>query len=60
MNKEKNNSVASAESAEDGCKIVIPFKPVEEKRLVCDVCGWANPPFTAICKKCSNYLEDRT
>lgn len=27
------------------------------KKVVCDMCGYANPEHTAICKMCSNYLK---
>lgn len=27
------------------------------QKVICDVCGHSNPPGTAICKMCSNYLE---
>ena len=28
----------------------------KEEKIICEVCGYANPKYTAICKKCSNYL----
>ena len=30
----------------------------KEQFIICDMCGYANPENTAICKKCSNYLEE--
>lgn len=30
----------------------------EEEMIVCEVCGHANPKYTALCKMCSNYLND--
>ena len=27
-----------------------------QKLIVCDMCGHANPEFTALCQMCSNYL----
>lgn len=38
-------------------QIFVPIKEQEPKKIVCDVCGYANPDHTAICKKCSNYLQ---
>ena len=29
----------------------------KESKIVCAVCGYANPEYTAICKNCSNYLN---
>ena len=39
-------------------QIVVPTN-VEQKKWICEVCGYANPEYTALCKKCSNYLERR-
>ncbi len=38
-------------------QIVVPTNNIEQKKWVCEVCGHANPEYTALCKKCSNYLE---
>ena len=38
-------------------QIIIPYGIEKKKMIVCDVCGHANPEYTAICKNCSNYLE---
>lgn len=27
------------------------------KKVVCDMCGYANSEYTSICKMCSNYLK---
>ena len=36
---------------------VLQYEKDKEKRIVCPMCGHANPEFTAICKMCSNYLD---
>ena len=38
-------------------KKIIIAQEKEEKFVICEVCGHANPQKTAICKMCSNYLE---
>ena len=38
-------------------QIVIPINNVTPKKWICEVCGYANPEYTAQCKKCSNYLQ---
>ena len=35
---------------------IVPCETKEPKRIVCPMCGHANPEYTAMCKKCSNYL----
>ncbi len=35
---------------------LVPEDEGKEEMVVCEVCGYANPKYTAICKKCSNYL----
>lgn len=62
MDNRKNRSSRTVEDHLDGgndekCTVVLK-SPKEEKLIVCDVCGYANPPYTAICKKCSNYLDN--
>ena len=42
----------------DTQQIVFPYPIKEPKKIICDVCGYANPENTSICKKCSNYLND--
>lgn len=40
-------------------QVAIPIVPCDTKephRIVCPMCGHANPDYTAMCKKCSNYL----
>ena len=36
---------------------ILPYKVEDSKKIVCEVCGYANPEYTAICRKCSNYLQ---
>ena len=36
---------------------VIECEATEEVRVVCPICGHANPRYTALCKMCSNYLD---
>ena len=38
-------------------KAVLIAQKEKEKFIVCEVCGYANPEKTAICKMCSNYLK---
>ena len=47
------------EEAKKEEQLIIPYKVEETKKIVCEVCGYANPDYTAICKKCSNYLQRR-
>ncbi len=35
---------------------LVPENEEKEEKIICEVCGYANPKYTAICKKCSNYL----
>ncbi len=41
---------------ENACPIFVPYKTEEKIMIVCEVCGHANPQYTALCEKCSNYL----
>ncbi|MBR2613984.1 MAG: hypothetical protein IKC71_00100 [Clostridia bacterium] len=38
-------------------QIIVPYGIEKKKMIICDVCGYANPEYTAICKNCSNDLE---
>ena len=38
--------------------VLVPYKQEQKVMIVCDVCGHANPQYTAICQQCSNYLLD--
>ena len=49
---ESNNEQAFSAPVQMMCAC----KPEKEKKIVCDVCGYANPEHTAQCKMCSNYL----
>ena len=33
--------------------------PVADDVVVCEVCGHENPPRTALCAMCSNYLDNK-
>ncbi|MBR5192724.1 MAG: hypothetical protein IKW33_04905 [Clostridia bacterium] len=37
--------------------VVLTSAEKPEKKIVCDMCGYANPEYTSICKMCSNYLK---
>lgn len=54
MAKEANSTAKELESVE---KTVLIAQNEKEKFVVCEVCGYANPEKTAICKMCSNYLK---
>ena len=46
---------------EESVAYIAELKPVDKanfgaKMIVCDMCGHANPEFTALCQMCSNYL----
>ncbi len=32
-------------------------KDSDVKKIICDICGHANPAHAAMCKMCSNYLK---
>lgn len=36
--------------------VVVPYPAAPEEKVICDVCGHANPKYTAQCRHCSNYL----
>ncbi len=52
---DKKNDQISQSSSQP--QLIIPISNQEPKKIVCDVCGYANPDYTAQCKKCSNYLK---
>ncbi len=52
MNEKKEESTLNKQ-------IVVANAVPPEKKVVCDMCGYANPENTAICIMCSNYLERR-
>ena len=51
--KEKNEQTNSTQT------VIMPCKVDKEKKIVCDMCGHANPEDSAICEMCSNYLQRR-
>ena len=34
-------------------QLIVP----KEEKIICEVCGHANPEFAAVCQMCSNYLK---
>ena len=44
------------DSPEKGQVLLVPYKNESKKYIVCEVCGHANPEYTALCEMCSNYL----
>lgn len=59
MKVQTGNAVGNqaTESNEENVVQVVKVMPNKEtEKIVCDVCGYANPKYTALCEKCSNYL----
>ena len=57
MNKKEEKEMQSSSEVEVKQPIVIPYSVAnKEKKIVCPVCGHANPEYTALCEMCSNYL----
>lgn len=54
---EKDEKIKQPTNSQYPSQIVIPLKDVVPKMWICDVCGHPNPEYTAICKKCSNYIQ---
>ena len=54
MGKETGSTKKEPETVE---KTVLIMQKEKEGFVICDVCGYANPENTGICKMCSNYLE---
>ena len=54
MTKETKSTVKPQETLE---KAVFFAEKEKEDLVICEVCGYANPEKTAICKMCSNYLK---
>lgn len=44
-------------SPENAYPIFVPYQPEKKVMVVCEVCGHANPKYTALCEQCSNYLD---
>lgn len=53
---EQNTTNAASQKQENVLPVFFTAPASSEKRIVCELCGYANPEFTAQCKKCSNYL----
>ena len=53
-NKQKDNATNATHQQS---QIVIPINNPTPVKWICEVCGYANPEYTALCKKCSNYLQ---
>ena len=53
---EREKLIETVEKSIEQKRIVLAQEK-EEKVTICEVCGYANPQKTAICKMCSNYLE---
>ena len=51
----KEKDIAEKETRQAAIPIV-QCENTNDKKIVCPVCGHANPEHTAICKMCSNYL----
>ena len=41
---------------ENAYPVFVPYQNEKKTLVVCEVCGHANPQYTALCEKCSNYL----
>ena len=41
---------------ENAYPVFVPYQNEKKILIVCEVCGHANPQYTALCEKCSNYL----
>ena len=56
MAKDSNSTATEREITE---KVILVTQQgnESEKYVVCEVCGYANPEKTAMCKMCSNYLK---
>ncbi len=52
-----NEETKNAKKDEKQTAVPIVECENNEIRIVCPVCGHANPNYTAICKMCSNYLS---
>ena len=41
---------------ENAYPVFVPYQTEKKVMVVCEVCGHANPQYTALCEQCSNYL----
>ena len=55
MDKEKAPLIAEQNHSQS---TLVLTREKEEAFIVCEVCGHANSEKAAICKMCSNYLEE--
>lgn len=56
---EGKNSVAKSKNEQQTTASPVIFTcKQEDEMIVCEVCGHANPKYTALCKMCSNYLDN--
>ena len=55
MNKETDSGTAEKDKS---LSTLLLTQAKEEKFITCEVCGYVNSEKTAICKMCSNYLEE--
>ena len=58
MDSIAKSAVVAPETISGAKTIVLTHDKQNSVRVVCEVCGYANPEHTAICKMCSNYLEE--
>ena len=57
VDKEKRvTEKVESEETGKGQTIILPYPKEKAKKIVCEVCGHANPEYTALCEMCSNYL----
>ena len=51
-----NNKTHQEATGAVASPILIPYEQKDKKYVLCDMCGHANPEYTAQCEMCSNYL----
>lgn len=54
---EKRESVGNGGGGEVGYPVFVPYRQEKPVKVICEVCGHANPEDVAMCKMCSNYLK---
>lgn len=59
MTDKNNTNVGTRQETarEEGTPVLVPFEYKKKEMIVCDMCGHANPEYTALCEMCSNYLK---
>ena len=55
--EDEKNAILKELNAQQPSNIIISNGEKEIVKIVCDVCGYANDKYTAVCKMCSNYLK---